>query len=27
VEEHSEADFTHSLCPECRKRLYPELEY
>ena len=21
---HSEADFTHSLCPECMKRLYPE---
>ncbi|BEQ13021.1 cyclic nucleotide-binding domain-containing protein [Desulfoferula mesophila] len=26
VEEHSEADFTHGLCPECKKRLYPELE-
>ena len=25
VEEHSEADFTHGICPECKKRLYPEL--
>jgi GAF domain-containing protein len=24
VEEHSEAVFSHSLCPECRCRLYPE---
>jgi hypothetical protein len=23
---HSEAEFTHSLCPECVKKLYPELE-
>lgn len=22
---HSEADFSHSICPECMKRLYPEL--
>ncbi len=22
---HSEAEFTHSLCPECLKRLYPDL--
>ncbi|MCP4716828.1 MAG: transporter substrate-binding domain-containing protein [Deltaproteobacteria bacterium] len=22
---HSEVDFTHSLCPECAKKLYPEL--
>jgi CRP-like cAMP-binding protein len=26
VEEHSDADFTHGLCPECKKCLYPELE-
>lgn len=25
VEEHSEADFTHGVCPECRNLLYPEL--
>ena len=25
IREHSEADFTHSLCPECVDRLYPEL--
>ena len=25
VQEHSEATFTHGLCPECIKRLYPEL--
>ena len=25
VEERSEADFTHSLCPQCAKRLYPDL--
>ncbi len=24
VKEHSEAEFTHSLCPECGKKLYPE---
>jgi len=23
IKEHSEADFTHSLCPECKKSLYP----
>jgi hypothetical protein len=23
VREHSDADFTHSICPECAKRLYP----
>lgn len=22
--EHSGAEFSHSLCPECAKRLYPE---
>ncbi|MCD4692088.1 MAG: PAS domain S-box protein [Calditrichales bacterium] len=24
VHEHSEAEFTHGLCPECAKKLYPE---
>jgi AmiR/NasT family two-component response regulator len=24
VRDHSEADFSHSLCPECAHRLYPE---
>ncbi|MGC9327860.1 MAG: ligand-binding sensor domain-containing protein, partial [Candidatus Hinthialibacter sp.] len=24
IKEHSEADFTHSLCPECTKKLYPD---
>ena len=24
VREHSEADFSHGICPECMKRLYPE---
>ena len=23
IQEHSEADFTHSLCPDCVKKLYP----
>jgi PAS domain S-box-containing protein len=23
IKEHSEANFTHSICPECTKRLYP----
>lgn len=26
IREHSEADFTHSICPDCAKRLYPELD-
>ncbi len=26
VHEHSEADFSHGLCPECIARLYPELD-
>lgn len=26
VAKHSEADFTHSICPECTDRLYPELK-
>lgn len=25
ISEHSEAEFTHGLCPECAKRLYPDL--
>jgi PAS domain S-box-containing protein len=24
IREHTEADFTHSICPDCRRRLYPE---
>ncbi len=24
VRDHSEADFTHGLCPECKERMYPE---
>jgi len=24
IQEHSKADFTHGLCPECLKDLYPE---
>lgn len=26
IKDHSEADFTHGICPECIKELYPELE-
>jgi len=26
IREHSEADFSHSLCPECKKILYPDLK-
>lgn len=25
IRDHSEAQFTHSICPECSRRLYPEL--
>jgi hypothetical protein len=25
ISEHSEAQFTHGICPECMKRHYPEL--
>lgn len=25
IRDHSEAEFTHSICPDCAKRLYPEL--
>jgi len=24
IREHSDAEFTHGICPECEKRLYPE---
>ena len=24
IRQHSEADFTHGICPDCRRRLYPE---
>jgi PleD family two-component response regulator len=27
VKEHSEADFSHSLCPACAQKLYPDIEY
>jgi len=26
IKEHSEADFSHSICPECAKELYPDLD-
>jgi PAS domain S-box-containing protein len=26
IKEHSEAEFSHSLCPDCTRRLYPNLE-
>jgi len=26
IRSHSEATFTHSICPECRQRLYPEFD-
>ena len=25
IRDRSEAEFSHSICPECRKKLYPEL--
>lgn len=25
IRDHSEADFTHSICPECVEKLYPDL--
>ncbi|MFQ6617784.1 MAG: hypothetical protein ACE5QV_03760 [Fidelibacterota bacterium] len=25
ISEHSEAKFTHGICPECKNKLYPEL--
>ncbi|MBU0992501.1 MAG: response regulator [Proteobacteria bacterium] len=27
IQKHSEAEFTHSICPECMKKLYPELSF
>ena len=24
IRDHSEAEFSHGICPECEKRLYPE---
>jgi hypothetical protein len=24
IKEHSDADFSHGICPECAKKLYPE---
>ncbi len=27
IQEHSEAEFTHSVCPECAKALYPGLRH
>lgn len=26
ISEHSEAEFSHSICPECAKRLYPDFQ-
>ena len=26
IRDHSEADFSHSICPECAKELYPDLQ-
>ncbi len=26
LKEHSDADFSHSICPKCAKKLYPELD-
>lgn len=26
IREHSEAEFSHGLCPECMKKLYPEID-
>ena len=27
VQKHSEADFSHSICPDCFKEIYPDLTY
>lgn len=27
IEKHSRAKFSHSICPECAKKLYPDFEY
>ena len=26
IRDHSEADFSHSICPECAKELYPDFK-
>jgi PAS domain S-box-containing protein len=26
IKEHSEAEFSHSICPDCKKKLYPEMD-
>jgi hypothetical protein len=26
IREHSDVEFSHSVCPECAKKLYPELD-
>ena len=26
ISKHSEADFSHGICPECVKKLYPEID-
>ena len=26
IEEHSDVDFSHSICPECAKEHYPDLD-
>ena len=26
IKDHSEAEFSHSLCPDCAKKLYPDLD-
>ncbi len=26
ISEHSDADFTHTICPDCSKKLYPDLQ-
>ena len=26
IQEHTEAEFSHGICPECSKKLYPELQ-
>jgi len=27
VRDHSEAEFSHGLCPDCLKKLYPEFTW
>ena len=26
IQKHSEAEFSHSVCPQCAKKLYPDLD-